>query len=100
MRRLYWARGAAENLGERFGEPGAPPALRAGAPDETSSAASASRRCVSEQRTPLGPPCRRHGREWVAWAPKIRRGLSGRVSTALNDVAFLDQGAEIGRASC
>src|SRR5713226_9427362 len=29
------------------------------------------RRCVSEGRIPLGPPCRRHGRQWAAWAPKI-----------------------------
>src|SRR5713101_9595663 len=33
------------------------------------------RRCVSEGRIPLGPPCRRHGRQWAAWAPKIRRRL-------------------------
>jgi len=32
-------------------------------------------RCVSEERIPLGPPCRRHGRQWAAWAPKIREGL-------------------------
>src|SRR5712691_6058699 len=31
-------------------------------------------RYVSEERTPLGSPCRRHGRQWAAWAPKIRRG--------------------------
>src|SRR6266571_1701062 len=64
-------------LGERFGDTGGPdPGEATGTPEvATSSAASASDRFVSEQRIPLGSPCRRHGREWAAWAPKIRRGL-------------------------
>ena len=66
-----------KTLGERFGDPGVPSrGCATGTPEvATSSAASASSRFVSEQRIPLGSPCRRHGREWAAWAPKIRRGL-------------------------
>src|SRR5438552_4822696 len=38
------------------------------------------RRCVREERTPLGSPCRRHGRQWAAWAPKIQRGAPAGIA--------------------
>src|SRR5216684_3440762 len=40
------------------------------------------RGCASEERIPLGSPCRRHGRRWAAWAPKIRRRLPAGTLTS------------------